>query len=72
MDKYQNKAMCASCGDVIISKHRHDFVKCKCGQTFVDGGSDYFRAGGYPIFYAYDDTPELPEDFDDDSFLDKD
>jgi hypothetical protein len=64
--------MCAACGDVIESKHRNDFVGCKCGKTFVDGGDDYLRAGGYPIFYGYGDTPELPEDFDDDSFLDKD
>ena len=26
------------------SKHRHDFVKCKCGKSFLDGGDDYFRA----------------------------
>ena len=50
------KAMCAACGDVIESQHRHDFVKCKCGKTFVDGGSDYFRAGGMPIFYAYEES----------------
>jgi len=48
-----NKAMCALCGDVIESKHRHDFVKCKCGKTFVDGGNEYMRAGGMPIFMDY-------------------
>lgn len=26
------------------SKHRHDFVRCKCGESFLDGGDDYFRA----------------------------
>jgi len=26
--------------------YRHDFVRCKCGAIFVDGGSDYFRRGG--------------------------
>lgn len=51
--------MCAACGDVIVSKHRHDFVKCKCGKTFVDGGSDYFRAGGMPIFYAYEESDDV-------------
>lgn len=29
------------------SKDRHDFVRCKCGASFLDGGDDYFRAGGY-------------------------
>jgi hypothetical protein len=32
------------CGDVLESKHRHDFVRCKCGKSFLDGGDDYFRA----------------------------
>lgn len=44
-----SKAMCALCGDVIESKHRHDFQKCKCGKSFLDGGDDYTRAGGYLI-----------------------
>jgi hypothetical protein len=25
------------------SKHRHDFVKCKCGESWLDGGDDYWR-----------------------------
>lgn len=53
-----SKAMCASCGDVMESKHRHDFVKCKCGKSFLDGGDDYIRAGGMPIFYADDESRE--------------
>jgi len=40
-----NKAQCLLCGDVIESKHRHDFVECKCGNVFVDGGKDYLRRG---------------------------
>lgn len=36
---------CLKCGDVIFSKHRHDFRRCKCGACFVDGGDDYFRYG---------------------------
>jgi hypothetical protein len=31
--------------DIIESKHRHDFVRCKCGKCFVDGGLDYCRYG---------------------------
>lgn len=43
---YKNKAKCLKCGDIIESKHRHDFVKCKCGAIFLDGGLNYYRAGG--------------------------
>lgn len=40
-----NKAQCRVCGDIIESKHRHDFVSCKCDEIFVDGGKDYLRRG---------------------------
>ena len=63
-----SKAMCAMCGDVIESKHRHDFVKCTCGHSFLDGGDDYTRWGGRLIFMDYIDE----DTFDDDSFLDDD
>jgi hypothetical protein len=42
----KNKAQCKICKQVIESKHRHDFVSCKCGCIFVDGGRDYLRRGG--------------------------
>lgn len=42
----RNMAKCFLCGDIIESKHRHDFVRCKCGAIFVDGGIDYLRRGG--------------------------
>lgn len=41
-----NKVQCLSCGDIIESRHRHDFVSCKCGATSVDGGYDYARVLG--------------------------
>ena len=41
-----SKAQCLDCFDIIESKHRHDFVKCKCGTSFLDGGDDYIRCGG--------------------------
>ncbi len=41
-----NAAKCHKCGDVIRSVHRHDFQSCKCGAIFIDGGDDYYRAGG--------------------------
>lgn len=41
----RNVAECRLCGDVIESKSRHDFVSCKCGEIFTDGGLDYVRRG---------------------------
>lgn len=38
-----NKAQCLICGDVLESKHRHDFKTCRCGNLSVDGGLDYLR-----------------------------
>lgn len=45
MTKYKNKIRCKSCDDIIESKYTHDFVKCKCGKVFTDGGLDYQRVG---------------------------
>lgn len=43
----RNAARCLLCNDIIESKHRHDFVTCKCGNISVDGGHDYLRRVGY-------------------------
>lgn len=40
-----NAIKCNHCHDVIVSRHRHDFVKCTCLSIFVDGGLDYLRRG---------------------------
>jgi hypothetical protein len=41
---------CPECGEILHSKHRHDFKQCKCpAGTFVDGGEDYGRIGGKRI-----------------------
>lgn len=41
----ENKAQCLSCGDIIVSKSVHDFVRCSCKKLFVDGGLEYARRG---------------------------
>lgn len=41
----RNSALCANCGDELESTHRHDWVQCRCGSIFVDGGLDYMRRG---------------------------
>jgi hypothetical protein len=50
------------------SKHRHDFVKCSCGNSFLDGGDEYIRAGGNIVIldgeqklYPLRQDPELRE-----------
>ena len=42
----KNSAQCAQCGQVLVSRHVHDFQSCACGAIFIDGGNEYFRAGG--------------------------
>lgn len=41
----KNEAQCLLCGDIIESKHRHDYVGCRCDNLFVDGGHTYLRRG---------------------------
>lgn len=61
----RNAARCNECGDVIQSTHRHDFVACKCGSIFVDGGNEYLRAGGdkedIEFLYISTDKKYVPE-----------
>lgn len=38
-----NSAKCLVCGDILVSRYRHDFVSCRCGNLAVDGGLDYER-----------------------------
>jgi len=51
-----NAALCRRCGDIVISKHRHDFVTCGCGGISVDGGHDYGRR----VAENLDDVREIP------------
>lgn len=47
----QNQVKCNKCKDEIFSKHRHDFVRCKCGAIAVDGGMEYLRRVGAVFSY---------------------
>lgn len=55
----RNAAKCLSCGDIIESKHRHDFVSCKCHNIAVDGGLDYIRRCGN--LEGYEDMSEYED-----------
>ena len=39
----RNRARCLVCGEMVESRHRHDFKTCSCGNLSVDGGKDYIR-----------------------------
>lgn len=51
-----NKIKCKKCGDIIESRHLHDYVACSCGACAVDRGHDYLRRLGNP-----DNWEELSE-----------
>jgi len=45
-----NVCRCETCGKILWSSHRHDWVACECEQEsgteiFLDGGDDYCRWG---------------------------
>ena len=43
----KNSVKCLACGEVLVSKHRHHYVQCKCpNQTACDGGLVYQRVLG--------------------------
>jgi len=41
----RNCCQCNVCKDIIESKSVHDWVQCKCGRIFTDGGHDYIHRG---------------------------
>jgi len=55
-----NRVRCKRCGDIIESKHRYDFVWCRCQAIAVDGGLDYLRRVGTPD--TFEDISELEDD----------
>jgi len=60
----KNAIRCKHCGEVLVSRYGHDFVQCKCGACFADGGLDYLRRGfrtspdeDYEDLSEYEDVP---------------
>ncbi len=39
----RNSARCLKCGTEVVSRHRHDYVTCPCGNVSCDGGNAYLR-----------------------------
>lgn len=64
-DRYRSALRCEHCGETIYSAYRHDYRTCECGDTFIDGGSEYARWGGgdgksYTIDMLTDKVTENP------------
>ena len=57
-----NKAICDICGEILESKHSHDFVTCRCGNLSVDGGKKYlkrsFRTNKWHDLSKYEDRKD--------------
>ena len=64
----ENSAKCLKCGDKIISKHRHDYVTCSCGNVSVDGGLDYCRRS-FKEMDTWIDTSIWEEDLPKSSYI---
>jgi uncharacterized C2H2 Zn-finger protein len=41
----RNSAKCGMCHVEVVSRDVHDFVRCPCGNIYVDGGKHYLRRG---------------------------
>jgi hypothetical protein len=59
-----SKVQCLGCGEVLQSKHVHDFQHCSCpNYTFVDGGFEYYRYGGMDmnkiLIFNPDDSSQI-------------
>lgn len=69
----KNSIQCKHCGEIIVSKNCLDWVQCKCGACFVDGGMDYLRRGykttpeeDYIELSEFEETPEEDSGFEKD------
>ncbi len=58
----KNSIKCNYCGDIIVSKHTHDLVSCKCGKCSVDGGNSYIRRIYTNSPNDYQELSEIIED----------
>ncbi|MBO5143123.1 MAG: hypothetical protein J6C46_09115 [Clostridia bacterium] len=61
-----NKIQCKHCGEIIESKHVHNFVTCKCETCAVDGGhwhlSRSFRNSPEEDYIELSETEEIDDD----------
>lgn len=59
-----NRVKCLECGEILVSKFRHDYQECSCdNHAFTDGGDDYIRCGAMrlsKLVIILDDGTEKP------------
>ena len=60
----RNQCQCRQCEDIIESCHRHDFVSCKCGAIFTDGGKSYIRRGAKDLTDIIDMSETYEEEYE--------
>ena len=70
-----NKIRCKICGEILESKHVHDFRPCKCFKESkgtkgcaADGGTEYLRRVGNPDDYEELSITRLYTDEERDEF----
>jgi hypothetical protein len=56
--------ICRKCGDVIWSRHRHDFRWCSCKTVAIDGGRDYTKIVGEQEDWYQVDIKVIPHSLD--------
>lgn len=56
----RNSVLCLKCNTEIESRHRHDYVRCPCGNVAVDGGKDYLKRSVHDMNMVKD-TSHLKE-----------
>lgn len=44
-ERYQMAIHCLKCNEINFSAMHHDYTKCTCGNTSIDGGKDYTKCG---------------------------
>ena len=57
----RNSAMCGDCWQEIVSRHKHDYITCSCGQLSIDGGSSYLKRNSN---HYVDTSLSSEDDFD--------
>ena len=64
----RNSAMCGDCWQEIVSKYKHDYTTCSCGQLSIDGGSSYLKRNSNHYvdtsLFSNDDFDKIRNEFE--------
>ena len=60
-----NSIKCLECNEILVSRHRHDYVTCDCpNSAMVDGGNEYERYGAMDMDKIEPNYIYLDDDFE--------